>query len=137
MPAVVTLAEGAECYLFVPLGDEAAALDAQTAGVDVRDPAGAAVSVRRTEGGFVTYPSADAPGDQVILLGSFTSATAGAYTISVEGDQRIWVTDAPPAWRFEHALEDVATELPQYAVVLALAGILLLGLALRQSRRAA
>ncbi len=136
MPAVVSLAEGAECHLFSALDDEAAAPDATPAGVDVRDPAGAAVSVRRTEGGFVAYPSPDDPSREVLLLGSFTSPAPGAYTISVDGPRRIYVTDAPPAWWHEHPLAGVASELPRYAAVLAVAGVLLLGLALRQSHRA-
>jgi hypothetical protein len=136
MPAIVGLAEGAGCYLFAASDDGAAPHDADTASVDVRDPAGTQVSVRRNDGGVVTYPSPDDPGKRVALLGSFTATVSGSYTITVDGSPRVYVTDAPPAWRHEHPLAGIATELPRYAAVLALAGILLLTLALRQPHRA-
>jgi len=135
MPAVVALTRGAACYLLESERDAGEA-PRSVAEVIVHDPAGNAVVVRRSEGGVITYASPDDPSKRVIFVGSFTSAANGSYTITVDGRRQIYVTDAPPAWSLDQPLADVAGELPRYAAVLALTGLVLLGLALRQSHRA-
>jgi hypothetical protein len=137
MPATIGLAEGVGCYLFAASDDGGAPHDPETVSVGVRDPAGTPVSIRRSDGGLVTYPSPDDPGKRVAFLGSFTAAVPGSYAITVDGSSRVYATDIPPAWRHEHPLAGIAAELPRYAAVLALAGLLLLALALRQAHRAA
>jgi hypothetical protein len=137
MPATITLAEGAECWLFVAPDDGAFPHDAETASVGVRDSAGTPVAVRRSDGGLVIYPSPDDPAKRVAFLGSFTAAVPGSYAITVDGSPLVYVTDIPPEWRHEHPLAGIAAELPRNAAVLAVAGILLLALALRQPHRAA
>jgi hypothetical protein len=138
MPAVLALTRGAACYLFEFERDAGEApRNVAAAEVIVHDPAGNAVVVRRSEGGGITYASPDDPSKRVTFVGSFTSAADGSYTITVDGRRQIYVTDAPPAWSLDHPLADVAGELPRYAAVLALTGLVLLGLALRQPHRAA
>jgi hypothetical protein len=138
MPADVSLVPGAVCYVFESepgAGD--APPDVEAARVTVRDPRGSVVTVRRTEGGIITYASPDDPSKRVALAGRFTAAAGGSYTITVDGRRQIYVTDAPPLWSFGHPLADVAAALPRYAAVLAVTGIVLLALALRQRSAAA